>query len=280
MERTSESGLPVDPVYDASKPYGFPARRKAWQAGRVSIYSRCVSADVRGPPLDDAPVRRVRQRPGVQPALPRADRGGHHRALGRLRPAHPDGLRLRREGRARRGGQGRRGPSTPSATCAPCSTASAGDRVHVDDDQRARRRAAAHVPDRRRGAGHAVGPTDRDDPERRAEGSTSPAAPYIFPPRPVAAAGRGHVRLLSPRAAPVEHDLHLRVPHGRGGRHARAGGRVYAGQRQGVRPGRAGLGPGRRRLRPPALVLLRGQDHAARGGGEVPRRAAAVGRAS
>src|SRR6185437_17012104 len=65
--------------------YGFPARRKAWQAGRVSIYSRCVSADVRGPALDDAPVRRVRHRPGVQPALPRADRGGQHRALGRLR---------------------------------------------------------------------------------------------------------------------------------------------------------------------------------------------------
>ena len=42
----------------------------------------------------------------------------------------------------------------------------------------------------------------------------------------------------------------------------------------------AGVRTGNRRLRPPALLLLRGADHAARGGRQVPRGPAALGAAS
>jgi len=100
---------------------------------------------------------------------------------------------------------------------------------------------------------------------------------YILPAAPVRCAGRGHVRLLPSRAARWNTISISGYHMAEAGATPVPRGRVHAGQRQGVRPGRAGLGHGRRRLRPPALVLLRGQDHAARGGGEVPRRAAAVG---
>ena len=154
-----------------------------------------------------------------------------------------------------------------------------GHRVHVDDDQRARRGAAADVPDGRRGAGRPPGQADRHDPERRAQGVHRPRHLHL-PAPPVAAPGRRHVRLLPSRAAQVEHDLHLRLPHGRGRRHPGAGDRVHAGQRQGIRAGGHGVRTGNRRLRPPALLLLRGADHAARGGRQVPRRPAALGRTS
>src|SRR5260370_831968 len=77
--------------------------------------------------------------------------------------------------------------------------------------------------------------------------------------------------------APVEHHLDLRLSHGGSRRDARPGDRVHAGQRQGVRAGRDRIWPGGRRVRAAPVVLLRGADDAARGGREVPRRAAAVG---
>ena len=84
--------------------------------------------------------------------------------------------------------------------------------------------------------------------------------------------------LLLPRRDPeVEHHLHLGLPHGRGGGDARAGDRLHPRQRQGVRPGRHRRGPGRRRLRAAAVLLLRRPDHPARGGREVPRRPADLG---
>ena len=70
-------------------------------------FTRGVQADdVPEPLLDDAPVRRLRDRRGDEPALPLPPRAGPDRAVGRLRPADPDGLRL---GRARGGGRGRPG---------------------------------------------------------------------------------------------------------------------------------------------------------------------------
>ena len=116
----------------------------------------------------------------------------------------------------------------------------------------------------------------RHDPERRAEGVRRPRHVHL-PAGAVAPAGHGHVRVLRGRDPPLEHDLDLRLPHGRGRRDARPGDRLHARQRRRVRPGR---GPGRarrRRLRPAAGVLLRLPDHAAGGGREVPGGAADLG---
>jgi hypothetical protein len=57
----------------------------------------------------------------------------------------------------------------------------------------------------------------------------------------------------------------------------RAGDRVHAGQRHRVRARGGRRRAGRRRLRAPAVLLLRRAHHAARGDREVPRRAADAG---
>ena len=117
-------------------------------------------------------------------------------------------------------------------------------------------RAAAALPAGGRGAGHRPGEADRHHPERRAEGVHRPRHLHL-PAGPLAAPGQRYVRLLRGAPATVEHHLDLRLPHGRGGGDAGAGGRVHPGQRDRVRPG----GPRRRagggRHRAAAVVLLR-----------------------
>ena len=54
---------------------------------------------------------------------------------------------------------------------------------------------------------------------------------YIYPPKPSLRLITDIFALLPQGDPALEHDLHLRLPHGRGGRDARAGGRVHAGQR-------------------------------------------------
>ena len=75
----------------------------------------------------------------------------------------------------------------------------------------------------------------------------------------------------------MEHDQHLRLSHARGRGDRRPGAGLHAGRRDRLRRGRPRPGPGGRRLRPPALVLLRGLVGAVRGGGQVPGRAPDVG---
>ncbi len=102
---------------------------------------------------------------------------------------------------------------------------------------------------------------------------------YIFPARAVAAAGDRHLRLLPCGDPALEHHLDLRLPHGRGRRDARAGGRLHPRRRHRVRPGRGGHRPARRRVRAEAVVLLRLAHDDPRGGREVPRRQADLGAA-
>ncbi len=61
---------------------------------------------------------------------------------------------------------------------------------------------------------------------------------YIYPPRQSLRLISDIFALLPAGDPALEHDLDLRLPHGRGGRHARPGGRVHHRQRQGVRAGR------------------------------------------
>ena len=92
-------------------------------ARRVPVHPGRPADDVPEPLLDDAPVRRLRDRRGDEPPLPLPPRAGPDRAVGRLRPADPDGLRL---GRPRGGGggrPGRRADLQPGRHGASCSTA-------------------------------------------------------------------------------------------------------------------------------------------------------------
>ena len=68
--------------------------------------------------------------------------------------------------------------------------------------------------------GVAPGAADRHDPERHPQG-VHRARHLHLPAAAVAAAGRRHLRLLPRRDPAVEHDLDLRLPHGRGRRDAR-----------------------------------------------------------
>ena len=82
-------------------------------ARRVPVHARRPADDVPRPAVDDAPVRRLRHRRGDQPAVPLPARAGPDRPVGRVRPADPDGLRLRRTPGRRGGGPGRRADRQP-----------------------------------------------------------------------------------------------------------------------------------------------------------------------
>ena len=100
---------------------------------------------------------------------------------------------------------------------------------------------------------------------------------YIFPPKPSMRLTTDLFAYCAERVPQLEHDLHLRLPHPRGGIDGGAGARVHARQRDRVlqRGRRRGALPGR--LRRAALLLLQRAQPLLPGGGEVPRGAAAVG---
>ncbi len=274
-QRKTESGFPVKPVYDQSDLPGDIDKRVG-PSGRVPVHPRRLPDDVHLAAVDDAPVRRLRHRHRVQRALSPAARARHDGPVGGVRPADPDGLRLRRPGRARRGRQGGRGDRLAGRHADAVRRHPARQGVDLDDDQRARLGAAAALPARRGRGRHPGQRAERHDPERHPQGVHRPGHLHL-PAEAVAAAGRRHLRVLPRRGAEVEHHLHLRLPHGRGRRDARAGDRVHAGQRRRLRARGARRRARRRRLRAPAVVLLRRPHHAARGGREVPRRPADLG---
>ena len=256
---------------------GLPA--DAGRPRQLPLHPRPLPRDVPQAALDHAPVRRLLQRRRVQPALPLPARAGHDRALGRLRPADPDRLRLR-----------------PRRWRAARSAASASRSTRIDDMRRlfdgipldrvttsmtinatAPILLALYlvVAEEQGVAWEKVGGTVQNDilKEYAARGT------YIYPPGAVAQAGHRRHRLLRRAGAEVEHDLDLRLPHARGRLDRGAGGRLHPRQRPRLRRGGARPRPRDRRLRAAPLVLLQRPQQLPRGGGEVPRRAPAVGRA-
>ena len=85
----------------------------------VPVHPGRPADDVPEPLLDDAPVRRVRDGRGDEPPLPLPPGAGPDGAVRGLRPAHPDGLRLRfaprRKGRS--AGSASRSPASPTWRC-------------------------------------------------------------------------------------------------------------------------------------------------------------------
>ena len=252
-------------------PIGTPP--SAW-ASRVAIRSPAASTRRCTPgalgPCGSTPASA--RRPSPTRATTQLARGRHDGAVGRVRPADPDGVRLRRT----------RSPTARSARSAWRST-------RIDD-----MRLLFHdIPLDKVSTSMTINAPAAccccsTSSSRRSTGSTRPAltgtiqndilkeyiarGTYIFPPKPSLRLVADTFAYCRDRAAEVEHDLDLRLPHGRGRRDARAGDRVHARQRRRVRPGRDRRGAGRRRVRAAAVVLLRRPDDPAGGGGQVPGR--------
>ena len=155
--------------------------------------------------------------------------------LGRLRPADPDGLRLRRARGRGRGRPGRRADRHARRHGAPARRPPAGRGQHLDDDQRdgADPARALRGGGRERRASPATGSagTTQNDilKEYIARGT------YIYPPPAVDAPRDRHLRVLRRRAAALEHDLDLRLPHARGRGDGRPGAGVHARRRHRLR---------------------------------------------
>ena len=119
----TSSGIEIRDLYTPADLAGLDEDRDLGRPGRVPVHPRRPADDVPQPLLDDAPVRRLRHGRGDQPALPLPARPGPDRPVGRLRPADPDGLRLRRPGGRGRGRPGRRPDLAAWPTWRSCSTA-------------------------------------------------------------------------------------------------------------------------------------------------------------
>ena len=121
--------------------------------GAAPVPARPARDDVREPPLDDPPVRRLLDRRGVERLLPREPRGRPEGALGRLRSRHPPRLRLGPPARDGRRRQGRRRDRLGRGHEDPLRRHPARPDVGLDDDERRGAAGARLLHRRRRGAG-------------------------------------------------------------------------------------------------------------------------------
>lgn len=146
----AESGFEIKPVYREGDvapdvPIGEPGEFPYTCGVCPTMYTKR--------PWTDAAVRGFRHRGRVERALSPTAGGGHDGAVGRVRPAHPDEVRLGRGDRAPRGRQGRGGHRLAGRHATALRRQPARPRVDLDDDQRARLCAVAAPSARRRGTG-------------------------------------------------------------------------------------------------------------------------------
>ena len=226
--------------------------------------------------MDDAAICGVRDRARVQRAIQAIARRGNHGFVRRIRPAHADGLQLGPPPRPRRGGQGRGRHRLDRGHARLVRRYSARPGDDVDDHQFSGGDFAAALPIGCGGEGNLLIRHRRNDPKRCSEGVHRSRHLYL-PAGAESATNYRHLHVLPSRDSEMEHDLHLRLSHGRGGSYSRAGDRLHAGQRDRVRASGRGVRPGRRRFRssPGLLLRLSHVDH--RGSGKVPGRTADVG---
>ena len=124
--------------------------------GDLPVHAGRPADDVPRPPLDDAPVRGLRHRRGVERALPLPAGAGPDRPLGRVRPADADGLRLRPSAGRGRGRQGRRAIDSLEDMETLFAGIPLDDGQHLDDDQRDGADPAGAVRGGRQAAGRAA----------------------------------------------------------------------------------------------------------------------------
>ena len=245
--------------------------------GHRAVRARAAGDDVREPAVDDPPVRGLLDRRGVERVLPPEPRGRADGSVGRVRPRDAPRLRQRPPARRRRRRQGRRRDRLRRGHEDPLRRHPARQDVGVDDDER-RGAAGARGLHRRRARSRASRQEQltRDDPERHPQRVHGPQHLHLSA-RAEHADRRRHHRVHGAAHAEVQLDLDLRLPHARGGRDRGAGARLHARRRPRVRALRRGARPRRRRVRRPALVLLRDRHELLHGGREAARRAPAVG---
>ena len=206
-------------------------------------------------------VGRRDQRPLPLPARPRPDRPQR-----RLRPAHPDGVRLRPPDGRRRGRQGRGGDRLPGRHAAAVRGHPPRPGLHLHDHQRPGGRLLLLY----QLVGEEQGSTRPPSPARSrttCSRSTSPAAPTSTRRRrrcgspPTCSPTAPSTCPSTPSPSPA-----TTWPR-RGDR--RPGDRLHPVRRHRLCAGGGGRRPGRGRVRAPAGLLLRGPDDPVRGGGQV-----------
>ena len=181
--RNTASDLPRAAVYGPADAPTLVAGRPG-PARPVSLYPGHLPLRLPRAALDHAPVRGLRQRPRLEPALPLSARSGHHRPLRGVRSAHADRVRLGRPPRHGRGGPGGRGHLQPRGHGGAPRRHPPRPRLHLHDHQRHRGHPAWRSTSRwRAGAGSPRAPSPA--PSRTTSSrSTSPAAPTSILPAP------------------------------------------------------------------------------------------------
>ena len=145
-----------------------------------------------------------------------------------------------------------------------------GDGQHVDDDQRDGGDPARPLRGGRRAPGRRPGARSAARSRTTSSRSTSRAAPRSTRPGPSMRLVTDIFEFGVARAAPLEHDQHQRLPHARGRGDGRPGARLHARRRDRLLRRRGQPRPRHRRLRRPAVLLLRRLERAVRGGRQVP----------
>ena len=179
--------------------------------------------------MDHAPVRRVRLRRRHQLPLPVPARPGPDGAVGRLRPAHPAGLRLLARAGQPRGGPGRGGHRHRGRHGCRVRRPAAGGPVGQLHHQRDR---PDHPGLLHRGRGAArgrPGPAGRHAAERHPQGVPGPQALRV-PAAALTPAGWRRGRVLRPGTAAFQPHLDHRVSRPGGGLRRRPGDRADHGR--------------------------------------------------
>ena len=269
----TDSGIEIKGLYDESD---VPEQLQLGEPGEFPYTRGVHPRHVPQAAVDDAPVRRLRLRQGVERALQVPARARLHGPLDGIRSADPARPRLGRLALPRRGRPHRRRDRHDRRHADRVRRHPARPGLDLDDDQRARRGAAAALPAGRRGAGRRAGEAARHDAERHHQGVRR-ARELHLPARGLDAPHDGPVRLLQGERPEMEHRLDLRLPLPREGLLGRAGGRLHALHRYRLRAGGRRRRPRGRRLRAAPGVLLQRPQQRLPGGREVPRRTQDVG---
>jgi len=258
--------------------YGRRPRRhrpSGQPAGTEALRARAARHHVYRTAVDDPPICGLLDGGSLQRLLPQ---GAGRRAAGRfggLRPGHPPRLRQRPSARRGRCRQGGRGDRLGRGHEDPVRRHPARQRVGVDDHERRGDPHPRQLHRRRRGAGRAARAAFGYHPERHPQGVHGPQHLHL-PARALDAHRRRHHRVHGEGDAEVQLDLDLRLPHAGGGRDAGAGIGLHPGRRARICARGAEEGARRRRLRRPAVLLLRHRHELLHGGGQAARRAPAV----
>src|SRR5439155_1218731 len=141
LKRPGDENSVNKETFALSQPYAVithPSERGSRPTRRAAVHARHLADDVPRPPVDDAPVRRLRHGRGIQHAVPLPAEAGADRALRRVRPADADGLRRGRSAGRRRGGEGGRFDQLARRPRTPLRRDPARRGDDVDDDQRDR----------------------------------------------------------------------------------------------------------------------------------------------